>query len=65
MTVYGDLDVTRSLDGFLPQGVNLSRRCTFFDNRRLQVFGFMRDQIDKKDVRYMVYPLVRSREDGL
>ncbi len=60
MTVYGDLDV--SVIDELPPGRKPVKTLHFFDNRRLQVFGFMRDQIDKGRQVYVVYPLVKESE---
>lgn len=60
MTVYGDLDV--SVIDELPPGRKPVKTLHFFDNRRLQVFGFMRDQISKGRQVYVVYPLVKESE---
>jgi len=61
MTLYGDLDV--SIIDELPPGrkpiVTLHR----YDKDRLVVFGFLRQQLDKGQQAYIVYPLIEESEN--
>lgn len=60
MTLYGDLDV--SVIDELPPGRKPVRTIHYTDARRLEVFGFMKDQIAKKRQIYVVYPLIKESE---
>lgn len=60
MTVYGDLDV--SIIDELPPGRKPIKTVHRKDNHRLQVFGFMRDEIKKGRQVYVVYPLIEESE---
>ena len=60
MTVYGDLDV--SIIDELPPGRKPIKTVHRKDNHRLQVFGFMRDEIKKGRQIYVVYPLIEESE---
>ncbi len=60
MTLYGDLDV--SVIDELPPGRKpiITRRS--FDSKRLQVFGFLKKQLDEGRQAYIVYPLIKESE---
>ncbi len=60
MTLYGDLDI--SIIDELPPGRKpiITRR--LFDSKRLQMFGFMKEQIKKGRQVYIVYPLIQESE---
>lgn len=60
MTLYGDLDV--SVIDELPPGRKPIKTLHFNDSRRLQVFGFMKEQIKMGRQIYIVYPLVKDSE---
>lgn len=60
MTLYGDLDV--SVIDELPPGRKPIKTLHFNDSRRLQVFGFMKEQIRMGRQIYIVYPLVNESE---
>jgi len=60
MTVYGNLDV--SIIDELPPGRKPVKTLHFFENKRLRVTGFMRDQINKGRQVYVVYPLIKESE---
>lgn len=60
MTVYGDLDV--SVIDELPPGRKPIKTVHRKDSHRLQVFGFMRDEIKKGRQVYVVYPLIEESE---
>ena len=60
MTLYGDLDV--SVIDELPPGRKPIKTLHFNDSRRLQVFGFMKEQIRVGRQVYVVYPLVKESE---
>ena len=60
MTVYGDLDV--SIIDELPPGRKPIKTVHRFDSHRLQVFGFMKDEIKKGRQIYVVYPLIEESE---
>ena len=60
MTLYGDLDV--SVIDELPAGRKPVETRHFYDTNRLNVFGFMRKQIDAGRQVYMVYPLIEESE---
>lgn len=60
MTVYGDLDV--SVIDELPPGRKPIKTSHVFENKRLQVFEFMRQQIAEGRQIYVVYPLINESE---
>ena len=60
MTVYGNLDV--SVIDELPPGRKAIKTTHFFDNKRLRVLGFMKDQIKQGRQVYVVYPLISESE---
>ncbi|MEX2597390.1 MAG: ATP-dependent DNA helicase RecG [Salibacteraceae bacterium] len=60
MTVYGDLDV--SVIDELPPGRKPIKTVHRFDSHRLQVFGFMKEEIKKGRQVYVVYPLIEESE---
>lgn len=60
MSVYGDLDV--SVIDELPPGRKAIKTVHRYDNNRLKVFGFIRDEIKKGRQIYVVYPLIQESE---
>ncbi|MDC1202446.1 ATP-dependent DNA helicase RecG [Salibacteraceae bacterium] len=60
MTVYGDLDV--SVIDELPPGRKPIKTVHRGDGGRLQVFGFMKEEIKKGRQIYVVYPLIEESE---
>jgi ATP-dependent DNA helicase RecG len=60
MTLYGDLEIS-SIDE-LPKGRKPIRTTHRFDSHRLQVNGFLREQIDQGRQIYEVYPLIEESE---
>ena len=60
MTLYGDLDVS-VIDG-LPPGRKPVDTRHFYENRRKQVYEFIRKQVDLGRQVYMVYPLISESE---
>ncbi len=60
MTVYGDLDV--SVIDEMPPGRKPIKTVHRFDSARLQVFGFMKEEIKKGRQIYVVYPLIEESE---
>ncbi len=60
MTVYGDLDV--SVIDELPPGRKPVETMHFFENRRTQVYNFLRQQLRKGTQIYIVYPLITESE---
>lgn len=60
MTLYGDLDV--SVIDELPAGRKPIETKHFFENNRLRVFGFMKQEIAKGRQVYVVYPLIKESE---
>jgi len=60
MTMYGDLDI--SVIDELPAGRKPIKTVHFFENQRLRVFGFMREEIAKGRQVYVVYPLIKESE---
>ena len=60
MTVYGDLDT--SIIDELPPGRKPISTKHFFDNQRLAVLGFMKEQIKLGRQIYVVYPLIEESE---
>ncbi len=60
MTVYGDLDV--SVIDELPPGRKPIQTLHYHENRRNQVYDFMRDQVEVGRQVYVVYPLIKESE---
>jgi ATP-dependent DNA helicase RecG len=60
MTVYGDLDV--SVIDELPPGRKPIKTIHFHDNKRKQVYDFVREEIKKGRQIYIVYPLIEESE---
>ncbi len=60
MTLYGDLDI--SVIDELPAGRKPIITKHFYDNQRLKVFGFMKQEILKGRQIYIVYPLIQESE---
>ncbi|RKD90154.1 ATP-dependent DNA helicase RecG [Mangrovibacterium diazotrophicum] len=60
MTLYGDLDV--SVIDELPPGRKPIETRHYLENRREQVYKFIRDQVDKGRQAYIVYPLISESE---
>lgn len=60
MTLYGDLDV--SVIDELPFGRKPIQTLTKNDSRRLEVFQFMENEIEKGRQIYIVYPLIEESE---
>jgi ATP-dependent DNA helicase RecG len=60
MSVYGDLDI--SLIDELPPGRKSIKTVHRYDNNRLNVFRFIRDEIKKGRQVYIVYPLIKESE---
>jgi ATP-dependent DNA helicase RecG len=60
MTVYGDLDV--SVIDELPPGRKPIQTLHFYENRRKQVYEFIREQVTIGRQIYIVYPLIKESE---
>jgi ATP-dependent DNA helicase RecG len=60
MTVYGDLDV--SVIDELPPGRKPIQTMHYHENRRKQVYEFMREQVEAGRQIYVVYPLIKESE---
>jgi len=60
MTLYGDLDI--SVIDELPVGRKPITTKHFFENNRLRMFGFMKEEIAKGRQVYVVYPLIKESE---
>lgn len=60
MTFYGDLDV--SVIDELPPGRKPITTIHRFDSHRAQLFGFLREEIQKGRQVYVVYPLIHESE---
>jgi ATP-dependent DNA helicase RecG len=60
MTLYGDLDV--SVIDELPAGRKPIKTVHFYENSRLRMFGFMKEEIAKGRQIYIVYPLIQESE---
>jgi ATP-dependent DNA helicase RecG len=58
MTLYGDLDV--SVIDELPAGRKPIETLHLFENQRLRMFGFMKQEIAKGRQVYVVYPLIQE-----
>jgi ATP-dependent DNA helicase RecG len=60
MTLYGDLDI--SVIDELPPGRKPIKTLHYFDNKRLVLFGFIKEQIKLGRQVYIVYPLINESE---
>jgi ATP-dependent DNA helicase RecG len=60
MSVYGDLDI--SIIDELPAGRKPIKTVHRYDNNRLKVFRFIKDEIAKGRQVYVVYPLIQESE---
>ncbi|BAO76986.1 ATP-dependent DNA helicase RecG [Winogradskyella sp. PG-2] len=60
MSVYGDLDI--SIIDELPAGRKQIKTVHRYDNNRLKVFKFMKDEIALGRQIYIVYPLIQESE---
>lgn len=60
MTVYGDLDV--SIIDELPPGRKPIQTMHFYENRRNQLYNFLKQEIGKGRQVYIVYPLISESE---
>jgi len=60
MTLYGDLDA--SVIDELPAGRKPIETLHFYENQRLRMFGFMKQEIAKGRQIYVVYPLIQESE---
>jgi ATP-dependent DNA helicase RecG len=60
MTLYGDLDI--SIIDELPAGRKPIQTMHLYENRRLRMFGFMKQEIAKGRQIYVVYPLIQESE---
>ena len=58
MSIYGDLDI--SIIDELPPGRQAIKTVHRYDNNRLKVFRFIRDEIAKGRQVYIVYPLIQE-----
>lgn len=60
MTVYGDLDV--SVIDELPPGRKPVKTVHMFDNKKEQLYKFIREQVSEGRQVYVVYPLIKESE---
>jgi ATP-dependent DNA helicase RecG len=60
MTLYGDLDI--SIINELPIGRKPIQTTHRYDSHRLQVFGFIQNELSKGRQIYIVYPLIEESE---
>ncbi|MCI5055009.1 MAG: ATP-dependent DNA helicase RecG [Flavobacteriales bacterium] len=60
MTFYGDLDI--SVINELPPGRKDIKTIHLYENSRLKMLGFVRQEIDKGRQVYIVYPLIEESE---
>ena len=60
MTLYGDMDY--SVIDELPPGRKPVKTVHFTDADRLRLFGFMKQQVDKGQQVYVVYPLIEESQ---
>lgn len=60
MTLYGDLDI--SVIDELPAGRKPIQTLHLYENQRLRMFGFMKQEIAKGRQVYVVYPLIKESE---
>ncbi|NQZ76138.1 MAG: ATP-dependent DNA helicase RecG [Ekhidna sp.] len=58
MTLYGDLDI--SVIDELPSGRKPIQTKHFFETKRLEMFGFVENEIEKGRQAYIVYPLIEE-----
>lgn len=58
MTIYGDLDV--SVIDELPAGRKPIKTIHKFDEHRLRIFGFVKQELEKGRQIYIVYPLIEE-----
>ena len=58
MTLYGDLDVSQIDE--MPAGRKPIKTLHQYDSKRLEVFGFMKKEIEKGRQIYVVYPLIEE-----
>lgn len=61
MTLYGDLDI--SVIDELPPGRKQIKTIHYFDSQRLNMFGFLKKQIEAGRQVYIVYPLIKESEN--
>ena len=60
MTLYGDIDI--SVIDELPPGRTPIKTITCYEKKRLEIFGFLRKQMNEGRQVYVVYPLVEESE---
>ncbi|MHB8208245.1 ATP-dependent DNA helicase RecG [Mucilaginibacter sp.] len=60
MTLYGDLDI--SIIDELPAGRKPIKTVHFYEDQRLRMFGFMKQEIALGRQVYVVYPLIKESE---
>ena len=60
MTLYGDLDV--SVIDEMPPGRKPIKTLHYFESKRLAMYGFLRNRIDRGEQVYIVYPLIEESE---
>ena len=60
MTLYGDLEV--SVIDKLPPGRQPVKTIHYYDNRRLRMHGFLREQLARGRQIFIVYPLISGSE---
>jgi ATP-dependent DNA helicase RecG len=60
MSLYGDLDI--SVIDQLPPGRKPVKTVHRFDNNRLKIFGFMKEEIAKGRQVYVVFPLIEESQ---
>ena len=60
MTLYGDLDI--SVIDEMPPGRKAVKTVHRFDTHRMQVWGFIKKEIEKGRQVYIVYPLIEESE---
>ncbi|MHA8068325.1 ATP-dependent DNA helicase RecG [Aquirufa ecclesiirivi] len=60
MTLYGDLDI--SIIDEMPAGRKAIQTIHRYDSHRLQVFGFIQNELSKGRQVYIVYPLIEESE---
>ena len=60
MTLYGDLDI--SVIDELPPGRKPIKTIHYYDNKRLDLYEFLKKQIRKGRQIYFVYPLIKESE---
>ena len=60
MTLYGDLDI--SVIDELPAGRKPIQTIHYYENQRLRMFGWMKQEIAKGRQIYVVYPLIQESE---